>query len=157
MKSLYKNILKTTVTSKDEGLIYWLGELSKGAPQPQIEEYFRGVASKDNGKSKSKSKSLAEKLSENKKRILYVMPLGDADAFASIKDLYPNHDLYVACNKDVHSLFHANDHVHKVLPYEDSFNNISSLKSKDGEDLFEVVYTPHLNKNNLEQIVKTNC
>ena len=161
LKSLYKNILKTTVTSKDEGLVYWLGELSKGAPQNQIEEYFRNVASKDN--TKSKSKSLVEKLSKNKKRILYVMPLGDVDAFvstslfASIKDLYPEHDLYVACNKDVHSLFHANDYVHKILLYEDSFNNVQSLKSKDGEDLFEVVYTPHLNKNNIEQIVKTNC
>tara|TARA_R110000824_G_scaffold88360_1_gene217269 strand:- start:2641 stop:4521 length:1881 start_codon:yes stop_codon:yes gene_type:complete len=161
VKSLYKNILKTKVTSRDEGLLYWLGELSKGSPQAQIERYFRSVASKDN--SENKNKSLSEKLSENKKRILYVMPLGDIDAFvstslfASVKDLYPDHDLYVACKDDIRSVFDANDYVHKTLTYEESFNNVKLLKCKDGKNLFEVVYTPHLNKNNFQQIAKTNC
>ena len=91
------------------------------------------------------------------------MPLGDIDAFvstslfASVKDLYPDHDLYVACKDDIRSVFDANDYVHKTLTYEESFNNVKLLKCKDGKNLFEVVYTPHLNKNNFQQIAKTNC
>ena len=160
LKLLYKNILKTKVTSKDEGLVYWLGELSKGASQAQIEEYFRNVASKNN--SGLKQKSLNSKLSKNKKRILYVMPLDDIDVFVStslfpsIKELYPDHDLYVACKTEMKSFLYSNENVHKVLEYEDSFNNIKNLTNDDGEKLFEVIYTPHLNKNNFEQIIKTN-
>jgi len=160
LKALYKNILKTKVTSRDEGLLYWLGELSKGVPQNQIEDYFRNVAKSDNFK--SKKNSLKEKLSPNEKRLLYLMPEGEMDCFVStslfesIKELYPDHDLYVACAPQLNLMFFGNDNVHKVLEYNESFNNFNNFKNEDGDDLFEVVYTPHLNKNNFDQIAKTN-
>ena len=160
LKALYKNILKTKVTSRDEGLLYWLGELSKGVPQLQIEEYFRSVAKSDNFK--SKKNSLKEKLSPNEKRLLYLMPEGEIDCFVStslfqsIKELYPDHDLYVACAPQLGLMFFGNDDIHKVLDYDESFNNLKNFKNEDGKDLFEVVYTPHLNKNNFDQIAKTN-
>mgnify|MGYP003111998220 CR=1 FL=1 len=163
VKSLYKNILKTKVTSKDEGLLYWLGELSKGAAPAAIENYFRGVAKSDN--LKSQNISLEEKLKsfKNNKRILYVMPEGELDIyvssslFASVKELYPDHDLYVACKPMEALMLFGNPYVDQVLNYEESFSNPERLKCKNGKDLFEVVYTPHLNKNNFTQIVKTNC
>ena len=163
VKSLYKNILKTKVTSKDEGLLYWLGELSKGASPASIEDYFRGVAKTDN--LKIEDISLEEKLKSfpNKKRILYVMPDSELDLyissslFSSIKELYSEHDLYVACQESGSLMLFGNPHVDHVLKYNESFNFPKKLKDKDGKDLFEVVYTPHLNKNNFDQIVKTNC
>ena len=160
LKSLYKNILKTKVTSRDEGLLYWLGELSKGVSQSQIEEYFRNVAKSDSFK--SKENSLKEKLSPNKKRLLYLMPEGEMDCFVStslfqsIKELYPDHDLYVACAANLGLMFFGNDYIHKVLEYDESFNNLKNFENEDGDDLFEVVYTPHLNKNNFDQIARTN-
>ncbi len=162
IKNLYKNILKTKVTSKDEGLLYWLGELSKGVPPASIENYFRGVAKSDN--LKSKDISLEEKLKpfKNKKRILYVMPEGELDIyvssslFASIKELYPDHDLFVACREVGALMLFGNPHIKEVLNYNDSFNYPQKLKDENNKDLFSVVYTPHLNKNNFDQIVKTN-
>ena len=157
---MYKNILKTKVTSKDEGLIHWLNKLAEGMPQSQIEQYFREVASSDN--LNSVKKSLIELLSDNKKRILYLMPEGELDLFvstslfSSIKELYPDHDLYVACQPALKSFIFGDDNVHKVLDWNNEFNNVSGIKDENGVDLFEIVYTPSLNKNNFKQICKTN-
>jgi glycosyltransferase involved in cell wall biosynthesis len=160
LKALYKNILKTTVTSKDEGLQYWLTELSKGAKAEQIEQYFRDVASQDN--QKASDKLLKDKLSDNKNRILYIMPLDEVDIFVStslfksIKDLYPDHDLYVASQPKNELILAANQYVHKFLKYEQAFEHLHLLKDDQGDDLFEAIYTPHLNKNNYNLIHKTN-
>lgn len=160
IKSLYKNILKTKVTSKDEGLIHWLSKLSEGVPQKQIEIYFRDVASSSN--SKALKKSLLEELSSNEKRILYLMPEGEVDMFvstglfASIKEIYPDHNLYVACNNNLKNIIFGDENVHKVLEFNDELNTAANLKDENGEDFFEVIYTPSLNKNNFKQISKTN-
>ena len=53
-------------------------------------------------------------------------------------------------------MFFGNDYIHKVLEYDESFNNLKNFQNEDGDDLFEVVYTPHLNKNNFDQIARTN-
>lgn len=160
LKHLYKNILKTKVTSKDQGLMHWLNKLSEGVSQQQIERYFRNVASSDN--LNSVKKSLIEELSENKKRILYLMPEGELDLFVStslfpsIKEIYPNHDLYVACQPALKTFIFGDENVHKALDWKDEFNNVLNLKDEEGDALFEVVYTPFLNKNNFKQICKTN-
>lgn len=160
LKLLYKNILKTKVTSKDEGLIHWLSKLAEGMPQQQVEQYFRDVASSDN--SKSAKKSLINQVSSHKKRILYCMPESELDLFistslfSSIKELYPDHDLYVACQTPLKPLLFGDDNVHKVLDWSDEFNTILNVKDFEGDDLFEVIYTPSLNKNNFKQICKTN-
>jgi len=160
LKLLYKNILKTKVTSKDEGLVHWLGKLAGGVSQQQIERYFRDVASSDN--LNKVKKSLLEQVSSNKKRILYLMPEGELDLFVStslfdsIKELYPEHDLYVACQPSLKTFIFGNDNIHKVLDWNDEFNNFSNVKDENGDELFEVIYTPSLNKNNFKQISKTN-
>ena len=90
------------------------------------------------------------------------MPEGEMDCFVStslfqsIKELYPDHDLYVACAANLGLMFFGNDYIHKVLEYDESFNNLKNFENEDGDDLFEVVYTPHLNKNNFDQIARTN-
>ena len=160
LKELYKNILKTKVTSKDEGLVHWLNKLAEGASQQQVEEYFRNVASSSN--SKAVKKSLIEQLSDNKKRILYLMPEGELDLFvstslfSSIKELYPEHDLYVACQPNLRGFIFGDENIHKILDFNEQFNNVVNLKDEEGNQLFETVYTPSLNKNNFKQICKTN-
>ena len=160
LKLLYKNILKTKVTSRDEGLVHWLGKLSEGATQQQVEQYFRDVASSDN--LSSIKKSLIEELSSNKKRILYLMPEGELDLFvstslfSSIKEIYPDHDLYVACQPNLKAFIFGDENIHKILDWKDQFANALNLKDEEGCKLFEVVYTPSLNKNNFQQICKTN-
>ena len=126
----------------------------------KIEEYFRGVATKSN--TEEQTKDIKNQLSDNKNRILYVIPENEFDVFIStslfesIKELYPKHDLYVATNDAHCSLLYANDHVHKVLSLNEQFNNLENFKDDEGNDLFETIYTPSLNKSNYQQITKTN-
>ena len=126
----------------------------------QIEQYFRQVAAKS--KTEKEDGDLEMKLSSNKKRVLYMMPLEDVDVFVSsslfpsIKELYPEHDLYVTSRPEFLPFISSHDCVHKVLIHDNTFDNINLLKDKDGNDLFETIYTPHLNKNNFEKITKTN-
>jgi len=141
-------------------LVHWLNKLAEGASQQQVEEYFRNVASSSN--SKAVKKSLIEQLSDNKKRILYLMPEGELDLFvstslfSSIKELYPEHDLYVACQPNLRGFIFGDENIHKILDFNEQFNNVVNLKDEEGNQLFETVYTPSLNKNNFKQICKTN-
>ena len=90
------------------------------------------------------------------------MPEGELDLFVStslfdsIKELYPEYDLYVACQPSLKTFIFGNDNIHKVLDWNDEFNNFSNVKDENGDELFEVIYTPSLNKNNFKQISKTN-
>ena len=45
---------------------------------------------------------------------------------------------------------------HKFLDWNPEFNNVLQMKDDNNEQLFEVIYTPSLNKNNFKQICKTN-
>ena len=76
--------------------------------------------------------------------------------FKSIKELYPDHDLYVASDPKNQLILAGNDYVHKFLKYEQIFNHLELLKDEDGNDLFEAIYTPHLNKTNYNLIHKSN-
>ena len=161
IKALYKKILKTDVNEKDEGFLYWMSEIKKGAQRQVIEDYFRGVAAKE--VSEKNSKQLIDKLDKGDqgRRILYAMPLGEIDIyvstalFSSIKNLYPDHNLYVAINPIFESMLVGNDNVHKVLEFTPEMDEPSKLKDAKGTDLFDVAYTPHLNKNNHLYIKKT--
>ena len=90
------------------------------------------------------------------------MPEGELDLFVStslfdsIKELYPEHDLYVACQPSLKTFIFGNDNVHQTLDWNDEFANFSNIKDEEGDELFEVIYTPSLNKNNFKQISKTN-
>ena len=162
IKCLYKNILKTDVNEKDEGLLYWMGEIQKGASRKDIENYFRGVAAKE--LTEKNPEQLIDKLDKDdkNKRILYAMPLGELDVyistalFGSIKKLYPDYNLYVAINPIFHSMLAGNSNIHKILEFAPEMDSPEKLKDQDGNDLFDVVYTPHLNKNNHLYIKKTN-
>ena len=160
VKTLYSEILKTEVDDLDDGFKYWMAELDKGAHREKIEEYFRGVATKSNAE--EQAKNIKKQLDENPKRILYVIPENELDIFISsslfesIKELYPEHDLYIATNSSYVPVLYANDYVHKVLPINEEFNNLQNFKDDEGNDLFEAIYTPSLNKSNYEQITKTN-
>tara|TARA_R100000278_G_scaffold106497_1_gene83071 strand:- start:848 stop:1123 length:276 start_codon:yes stop_codon:yes gene_type:complete len=90
------------------------------------------------------------------------MPEGELDLFvstslfSSIKELYPEHDLYVACQPNLRGFIFGDENIHKILDFNEQFNNVVNLKDEEGNQLFETVYTPSLNKNNFKQICKTN-
>jgi len=149
---MYHNILlMKDVDKEDEGYKYWMGELKKGANRRDIENYFRQVALKEN---KNKEKVPFEDVlgKEDKgKRVLYVMPqsIGDVflstSLFKSIKEQYPDYNLYVATQPQYQEVLQGIPYVHKVINYIPQMDNLLWLEGRgDHEGYFEIAFLPHV-------------
>jgi len=86
------------------------------------------------------------------KRILYVMPGTERDVFLStslfksIREQYPEYNLYVATEKVFFSMLDANPYVHKVIQYSDQMENIFWLEGRGThKGYFEIAFLPHIN------------
>lgn len=150
--NMYDNILLMKgVDKNDEGHKYWMGELKKGAPRRDIENYFRQVALKENQK---KEKVPFEELLDDDdkgRRILYVIPqsIGDVllstSLFKSIKEQYPDHNLYIATQPQFQEILEGIPYVHKVLNYVPQMDNLLWLEGTgDHEGFFEIAYLPYI-------------
>ena len=128
-----------------------MGELSKGATRISIETYFRQVASKENSETaQTKFEEFLDK-EDKGKRILYVIPESERDVFMStslfksIKDTYPEYNLYVATKPPYFDLLEGNPYVHKIIPYFPQMDNLLWLEGQgDHEGFFEIALLPHI-------------
>lgn len=148
---LYKRILKyKNIDENDEGCKYWIKELNKGVSRGAVEDYFRQIAQKEN--QKNEKVEFEETLGDDKgKRILYVMPqsIGDVilstSLFRSIKEQYPNYNLYVATLPQFHEVLYGNPHVYKVINYIPQMDNLMWLEGAGSHNgYFEIAFLPHL-------------
>jgi len=138
------------VEDNDEGLKYWLKQISEGANRPSIEAYFKQVASKESQKSEAITlESVLDKDDEGK-RILFVMPesIGDiymsTSLFKSLKELYPLYNLYVAtATEQCVSVLDSNPYVHRVIPYDKKLEIFTFTEGSDRHNgYFEISFTP---------------
>ena len=79
------------------------------------------------------------------------MPGGITDVFAStslfksIKDSYPECNLYVATRLEFFEILDGNPYIHKVIPYDENMDNLLWLEGNGNhEGYFEVAYLPHI-------------
>lgn len=121
IKSLYNNIL--LVEPDPDGMKNWLARLSEGVTRERIYEFFIGRAVDDNSKS-AKPTEFGDLFDKTKReRILYVIKESGGDIFActatfkGLKDLYPDADLYVACEPKFAEILMGNPYVHRILAY----------------------------------------
>ena len=145
IKSLYEKILDRKISEDDLGFLYWRKEINTGKKREEIENYFRGEASK-------KDFDIKEFLDDEDKndRVLFVMPRTATDVFLStslfqsITENYKGCNLYVATSPEYFELLDANPHVHKLIPYSPELDNVFSLEGNgEGEGYFRVAYAPH--------------
>jgi hypothetical protein len=69
--------------------------------------------------------NIISKLVDNntKTKILFILPESAGDIFLStsllesLKELYPNSDIYYACKEEYHSILYNNPYIHKTIPY----------------------------------------
>jgi len=150
--NMYHNILlMKDVDENDDGHKYWIKELEKGTPRSDIENYFRQVALKENkNKEKVPFEDVLDK-DDKGKRILYVMPesIGDVllstSLFKSIKEQYPEYNLYVATQPQYQEILDGVPYVHKIINYVPQMDNLLWLEGKgDHEGFFEIAYLPHI-------------
>ncbi|MEK6882492.1 MAG: hypothetical protein AABY22_22920 [Nanoarchaeota archaeon] len=150
--ALYKDILCMDIDKTDSGFIYWMGELEKGANKDQVEGYFRQVALKHNSEQQGQKKfeDLLDKNDEGK-RMIFVIPesIGDVylctSLFKSIKETYPDWNLYVATKPEYFSILDGNSHVFRVLQYIPEMDNIFWLEGMGNhKGYFNIAFLPYV-------------
>ena len=149
--TLYKEILATDNHTNDDGYKNWMKQIEHKVPRSQIEDYFRKVARDHNNKFfPVKIEDLLDE-DDKGKRIVYVMPESAVDVFMStsllksVKEKYPEYNLYFATKPEYFPIVDGNEYIHKVIPYSASFDNTLSLEGVgENEGYFEIALTPYL-------------
>jgi glycosyltransferase involved in cell wall biosynthesis len=150
--SLYKSILKMSdITKEDEGFKYWIQELSRGASRQEIEKFFRTEAMKKNQQNKTHNFEDLLGREGKDKRILYVMPESIGDVFLStalfksLKESYPEHNLYVATKPENFEILEGNPSVFKILSYSPVMDNLLWLEGHGKhQGFFKAAFLAHL-------------
>jgi len=149
---LYHNILKmTSVDQKDDGHKHWMKRLSEGDSEENIEKYFRQVAQQENQKNKKIDFEEILDPNDKGKRILFIMPESIGDVFLStallesIKETYPNHNLYFATKKENFSILKGNPFIHRIIEYIPQMDNLLWLEGRgDHNGYFEIAFLPYI-------------
>lgn len=121
---LYKNILNTDVDSSDQGHQHWMKRLQTDMQRPQVLDYFRSVAIKENNE--NNKVDFGDIFIKNGRKRALMVCNGDLNlAFSatslldSFSETYPDTDLYVGCPPPLMPFFDGNPHVKKLIPYQD--------------------------------------
>ena len=154
LKDLYINILKKKPEDEKEGMKHWLERIKRGESLQEIEKFFRGVAEKElKNKPNQSTKKFEDFLDKDDKgrRILYAMPVDDTNVFLStslfesIKEQYPNHNLYVATEPKFESILKGNSNVHRIIPFLPQMENQMWLEGQgDHKGFFEIAFLPYI-------------
>lgn len=149
---MYHNILKMRHVDKDDaGHKHWMQELSKGMERKEIEKYFKQVALKENAKNEPTHLESILGKDDAGKRVLYVMPESAQDLFLStslfrsIKETYPDFNLYVATKPEYAEILDGNPYVYKVLPFLPQMENLFTMEGVGThKGYFEIAFLPHI-------------
>lgn len=148
---MYHNILNMKhIDDKDEGYQYWEQQIARGLTRAQVEKEFKRVAMEDHQKrSGVKFEELLGK-DDKGKRVLYVMPQSGTDVFIStglfksIKEQYPDYNLYIATDPKYFNMLKGNEYVYKTIPYVPQMDDLLWCEGfNDHEGFFEVAFLPH--------------
>ena len=149
LKDIYGNILLMRVKDDDKGLLDWMKWLKDGSHSRESAlNYFRNLAAKLN-KEQEKT-DFAELFDKNgNARVLCVIKesLGDCfivtSLFKSLKEQYPNHDLYVGVDPNYADVFLGNPFVHKIIPYHPAMESeLAMIGQGKGESYVQVYMNP---------------
>ena len=138
------------VDGDDKDIKNWLDKLNGGETnRGEIETTLREVALKSIQEEHNKDfNTLLDKEDEGK-RMLYVMPQSISDVFLStslfesLKEQYPDYNLYVATSEEHMELLGGNPFVHKIIPYLPQMDNCFWTEGQgDHKGYFEIAFTP---------------
>ncbi len=148
---LYKNMLNIDESKNGDGCKHWTYFLESGkATKQDVYRCFVQEAIKENTENiPFDFKTLFD--DNGKKRGLFVMKESGGDIFIltslfkSFKNLYPDHDLYVAVYPQFASILHNNPYIHKVLNYMPEMESEMFMTGHaDHKGFVDVVYYPFL-------------
>ena len=129
---LYQNVLylqnENSVTSP--GVANWLQVLKNGGTKKDIYEFFIKTAKEENAKNTTINYEDFFDKDDKGRRLLLSIPESFGDCFLitslfpSIKEVYPNYNLYVACKSKYKDVFMGNPRIHKVIEWIPQLDNI---------------------------------
>lgn len=148
---MYHNILNMkNVNSSDDGFLHWKKALDNGAGREQVEGKFREVAMRDYVQRLKANYEKNLGSDDQGRRILYVMPEGAMDVFLStslfksIKEQYPDYNLYVATRAEFFPLLKGNEHIYKVLDFfPEMEDQLWAEGAGEHKGYFEISFLPH--------------
>lgn len=122
---LYKNILNVFDETKDtKGCMDWQASLKNGVSREKVHEFFCNVARNDN-RNIGTPQTFADLLIETgRPKLLFVLKesagdiLNSTSLLPSLKEQYPNHDVYYACDPKFAGILLGNPNIFAILPYD---------------------------------------
>lgn len=122
LKALYRGVFDMVVQDDDKGLNDWLNGMKHGQTREQIHREFLKIAAKENiEKSTLKIEDVFK--NDDKKKILVVMKESGGDLFVTtallenLKKLYPDANLYFACDPKFAAVLDGNPNIDKIVPF----------------------------------------
>ncbi len=158
---LYKNILKVDVDVNDDGHKHWMQRLQTDMNRPQVLDYFRSVAQKENSENIKIDFADVFLKTDNKRALMVAGPdptliFAATSLLPSFSENYPDTDLYFACPPQVQCLLDGNPHIAKILPYNEKMEDEMTMIGR-GEHKGYVDYYINLNKSVLKNISAKSC
>jgi hypothetical protein len=148
---IYKNILNMNIDENDNGYKYWMNEFIKGKSRQVVLNFFIHTARKENAEVFKKTLKEEVTLERPNKRIAYVMPDHEEDVFMSLsvvrslKQLYPEHDIYFFTHTKHFQLVDECEDIYKVCEFRNEMDDCFYFEGKANEEgLFEMSFLPWL-------------
>jgi glycosyltransferase involved in cell wall biosynthesis len=160
IESLYSNILAKIDPA---GVEHWIQRLKTDLKRSDILAYFIKVATVENNSiTQEKMVNSLSKVDDGK-RIAFVMPENEEDVIISsallpsIKQEYPDHNIYYFTKPQYFDLISSNKFVHKILNYCDKMDDPYFFEGRGNQKkYFEFAYIPYLETRKYLNFTKNN-
>jgi len=160
IESLYSNILAKIDPA---GVEHWIQRLKTDLKRSDILAYFVKVATVENNSITQEKMVNSLSKEDDGKRIAFVMPENEEDVIISsallpsIKQEYPDHNIYYFTKPQYFDLISSNKFVHKILNYCDKMDDPYFFEGRGNQKkYFEFAYIPYLETRKYLNFTKNN-
>ena len=160
IESLYSNILAKIDPA---GVEHWIQRLKTDLKRSDILSYFIKVATVENNTITQEKMVNSLSKEDDGKRIAFVMPENEEDVIISsallpsIKQEYPDHNIYYFTKPQYFDLISSNKFVHKILNYCDKMDDPYFFEGRGNQKkYFEFAYIPYLETRKYLNFTKNN-
>ena len=160
IESLYSNILTKIDPA---GVEHWVQRLKTDLKRSDILAYFIKVATVENNTITQEKMVNSLSKEDDGKRIAFVMPENEEDVIISsalrpsIKQEYPDHNIYYFTKPQYFDLISSNKFVHKILNYCDKMDDPYFFEGRGNQKkYFEFAYIPYLETRKYLNFTKNN-
>ncbi len=151
VESLYSNILFKVDPA---GVSHWVQRLNSDLKRSDVLNYFRKIAIAEN-QHKFLNETLETLNLSDKKKIAYIQPEGAEEIIistaiiTSLKNIYPDYDIYYFTKTEYFDLINSHPHVTKVMNYFPKMDDPLFFEGKgSSKKYFDMVFAPYLSIHN---------